>query len=309
MTHAEAAAPVPPSLPAPRQMAQPRTLPAMAAAVEPAAGPAPVQNDPAMSTMPDDADVAAAPPAPVASAPIPAPVIRRVPELPALAAASAARVAGANPTTLENLLTTAGVDAKFKPADGNVRQWVSGSVNGMYEQLPAGDFVAQAQSYIDRYRQDCPGGLTVNMGQPQTTAAGTFAEANVSCTMQTNSYNTSFVFVQDQKKFSAILHTGYPEDAAKVRSMGDNVAYALGASGGLTALSSTRKAEATSMPVYTAPAPAYQAPVYRAPVDAAPVQRHFNIPGAQPSEPSYSGTGSASFGARSDDGLETVVVQ
>lgn len=318
VTHAEASAPVPPA--APRHSAQPHphvAQPAMAAVKH---APALVHVDHGMTEMPDDASLAAVPaPVPqgrhfnIASEPVvsseplaapaavahaetvPAPVIRStIPaELPRLAAAPVARMSGSSPTTLENLLASAGVDAKFKPGDGNTRQWVSGSVNGMYEQLPAGDFTAQAQSYIERYREDCPGGLTINMGQPQTTSAGTFAEANVSCNMTSNSYNTSFVFVQDAKKFSAILHTGYPEDASKVRSIGDNVAYTLGASGGLMAPSSVRKAEA-----YIPPAPG------RA-VDAAPVTHHFNVPDTQP----VSAKGSAHFGARSDDGLDTVVVQ
>jgi DNA repair exonuclease SbcCD ATPase subunit len=147
----------------------------------------------------------------------------------------AAAAAAADGGRIEKLLASSGVDASFKPDGGAaLRQWTTGNLNGMYEQLPAGNFQALAQSYIGRYRQDCPGKLSVNMSQPQKTSTGTLQQANISCGIPSNSYSTSFVFVQEQGKFGAILHTGYPEDANKVRTVGDSIAATLESSGGLS---------------------------------------------------------------------------
>ncbi|MEZ0225477.1 MAG: hypothetical protein ACAH83_13050 [Alphaproteobacteria bacterium] len=276
VTAEEADAPVPALLP--RRKPQ-RPVVAGAPALAPAYQPAPYQpvptlRDTRMTTMPED--VPAAAPASVASAPMwdspaaPAPAAVRVSaSAPRVAAAPVVPLSGGSPVTLEGLLSTSGVDAAFKPATGNdMRQWKSGAVNGMYEQLPAGNFRTQAQNYIERYRQDCPSGLQVNMGQPQTTEAGTFAKANVTCNLETNRYSTSFVFVQDARKFGAILHTGYPEDAAKISNIGDNIAYALGSSGGLLSPSSARTADASA-------------------VQAAPARRRFTIRDEAPAAPAY----------------------
>ncbi len=258
--------------------------------------------DPVMTAMPDeDTPATAAPaPAPVRSQPTVSPA----PQLAAAAQAPVAKLWGDSsaPVSLEGLLSASGIDAQVKAGQSaNIRQWTSGGINGMYEQLPPGDFTSQAHQYIERYRQDCPHGLSVNMGQPQTTAAGTFAEANVSCSMASNAYSTSFVFVQDSKKFGAILHTGYPADSSKVRNLGDNIAYALGSSGGLLAPSAAvRKAEA-DVPAYRVPSYPAVEPSASGSDDAAPaqpVQHHFNIP--QEVKP---------VGSSPNDGLDTVVVQ
>ncbi|TAL31388.1 MAG: hypothetical protein EPN97_11055 [Alphaproteobacteria bacterium] len=308
MTAEEAEAPVPALLPRRKPQRQ---------VVAAAPAPAPAARNTRMTAMPDDEQQFAAPaaaPAPVASAPLwpseqaaaePAPV-RVMARAPRVAAAPVVPLSGGSPVTLEGLLSNSGVDAAFKPASGgDVRQWSSGAVNGMYEQLPAGNFRTQAQNYLGRYKQDCPGGLDVKMGQPQTTEAGTFAEANVTCNLESNRYSTSFVFVQDARKFGAILHTGYPEDAAKIRSIGDNIAYALGSSGGLLPLSqsSARTADASAAQAAPArrrftirdeaPAPAYSAP---AAVEPAAIE-----PAA--GTPSYGG------GFAGNDEPETVVVE
>jgi hypothetical protein len=317
VTAEEAEAPVPALLPRrkpQRQVIAAAPAPAATPSYQPAYAPTPAIRDTRMTAMPDDNQFAApaAAPAPVASAPLwpseqaaaePAPV-RMTATAPRVASAPVVPLSGGSPVTLEGLLSNSGVDAAFKPASGSdVRQWSSGAVNGMYEQLPAGNFRTQAQNYLARYRQDCPGSLEVNMGQPQTTEAGTFAEANVTCNLETNRYSTSFVFVQDARKFGAILHTGYPEDAAKIRNIGDNIAYALGSSGGLLPLSSARTADASA-------------------VQAAPVRRRFNIRD-EASAPAYaepaaiepaaiepaSGTPSYGGGFSGSDEPETVVVE
>ncbi|MBI1214227.1 MAG: hypothetical protein GC185_00245 [Alphaproteobacteria bacterium] len=144
---------------------------------------------------------------------------------------------GAEPVRLDTLLHQAGLSTvRFTGGGENglhVRQWTTGKLNGMVEQLPAGHFDASVQSYIDRYRQDCANQLHVSMGAVQNVAAGTLQQAVVSCPATDNSYDTSFVFLQDGKTFSAILHTGYPSDAAQINNIGDNIAYMLGSSGGL----------------------------------------------------------------------------
>jgi hypothetical protein len=222
----------------------PRRKPVMASVARREAA-APVQTASAaqaanagMTTLPDEEPAAA--PAPVRAS---ADFRTQAASMPVVPLSTGA------PVTLEKLLADSGVQATFKSdgdAGGTVRQWSTGKLNGMYEQLPPGDFLASAEGYLDRYRQDCPENLDVSMGKVQTTEAGTFAQATVSCPMPSNSYTTSFVFVQDSRKFGAILHTGYPDDGAKLRNVGDNIASALGTSGGLLAGGLSRKAEAAA---------------------------------------------------------------
>lgn len=161
-------------------------------------------------------------------------------------------VAVSTPVSIEALLKKSGVAGlQFQPAgagDGEfVRQWTTGNINGMLELTPSTsrDFDGEVQAYLDRYREDCPGDLQVSVGASDATAGGTVAVADVSCTQANNTYTTSFVFVENANGFGSILHTGYPTDAAKIRSIGDNVAYALSTTGGIAAEGvSFKKAEA-----------------------------------------------------------------
>src|SRR5690606_31930666 len=97
------------------------------------------------------------------------------------------------------------------------------------------DFDGAVQSYLDRYREDCPGKLQSRVEPARGTRAGEIAVANIACTMENNAYTTSFVFLQDDDTFSGILHTGYPGDEDAVRAAARNVAQTLAASGGLAA--------------------------------------------------------------------------
>ncbi|MEZ0262789.1 MAG: hypothetical protein ACAH80_17420 [Alphaproteobacteria bacterium] len=248
-----------------------------------------------MTPMPSDDDFAAAP------APVRAPVRASAPSLivtsePApVRPATSAPVASGKPVSIEGLLDQSGLHGiGFKSVDAgpgeSVRQWTSGEINGMYEQTPAtSDFGYAVQSYLDRYRDDCQGKLQVKLGKPRTTAAGTIAQADIACPIQSNTYNSSFVFVQGGGTFNAILHTGYPQEAAQVKQISDNIAAAVGASGGFTGTKTKREASAANL----RPALAVTVPA-SAPPAAAP-QRRFNIqPEAAPA---------------TDGEFETVIVQ
>jgi hypothetical protein len=141
------------------------------------------------------------------------------------------------PQSLENILTQSGLQGiTFKSVDAGpneaVRQWTAGDINGMSEQIPAtADFGYAVQAYLDRYRDDCPGQLKVNMGKPRATANGTVQQADIACPMESNTYSSSFVFTQAGGTFNAILHTGYPQQAAEVKQISDTIAAVAGSSG------------------------------------------------------------------------------
>lgn len=142
----------------------------------------------------------------------------------------------AAPVSLDKLLPSAGLKAiAYVPAaDANVRQWSSGVLNGMMEKAPAtGNFLAQVQEYLDRYREDCPGQLKTGVGPVQATAAGKSVVAEASCAMPSNAYVSSFVFSEKDGTFNAILHTALPSDAAEAKRAGEKVAAVLRASGGV----------------------------------------------------------------------------
>jgi len=186
--------------------------------------------------------------------------------------------------SLETLLNRAGVrGAVFMPATTpGIRQWSLGSINGMYEELPAtrGAFDRAVAKYISRYEHDCPQKLSVQMGRPQKTAAGLTAQGSMHCDMPGNAYSTSMIFVEDADTFGALLHSGQPADLAQVKSLGDNLFYALSASGGIAAAA--------------APVPQVRtANDFPPPVTEQPAMR-FNLRGAAPQQA---------------DEFETVVVQ
>ena len=128
----------------------------------------------------------------------------------------------ASALSVEQILSSAGIrDAIFQPAQqdesgGIVRQWTVGGLSGMYEQMPAtASFSENKQAYLARYREDCPA-MTVQNGPSGKTDTGVYEVAGISCPVQGNAYSTSFVFWQDGRKFSAVLHSGYTSDAPQV---------------------------------------------------------------------------------------------
>lgn len=109
-------------------------------------------------------------------------------------------------------------------------QWTAGELNGLFEQSSwsaAQSFEGMVESYIDRYREDCPAQLAVSIGAYEKRGDQNLAEANVSCGLEGNSYVTAFVFQGGGGVFSAILHTGFPDARAKVLSTADSLADVL----------------------------------------------------------------------------------
>lgn len=138
--------------------------------------------------------------------------------------------------SLETLLTRAGrQDAVFRQGNSpDMQEWSIGSINGMYEVMPAhGTFEAQASQYISRYEADCPQKLHVQMGAPVQTSAGMVSLGTMNCSMPGNAYGTSMIFVKKGAAFGALLHAGQAQEFAQVKSLGDNVYYALAHSGGV----------------------------------------------------------------------------
>ena len=200
---------------------------------------------------------------------------------------------GMSPVSLETLLEQSGVrGAVFQPAEAGkngamVRQWNMGSISGLYEQMPAqGNINAMTSAYVARYQEDCPNDLNISMGNPTETNAGTAMVGAMACSMPGNSYNTSMVFVQSGKKFSAVLHSGQPFEAAQVKSLGDNLMYAVSASGGIAT---------PSMAMQQPSAPMMQKSAAREVPQAAP-QMRFDM-------------GQAAPAARTENDFETVVIQ
>lgn len=247
-----------------------------------------VQNEPSRPAAPVVTAPATPKPAAVAT-----PALRNIP--------AAQPVAAARAVTLEKLLEQSGVrGAVFQPvtqSGGEIsRQWSVGRLSGLYEQMPArgASFDAQARDYIARYQEDCPGQLSVKLGNSEQTPAGMVAAGTLSCKMPDNSYDTSMVFVQSAVHFAALLHSGNPSDAAQVKSLGDNIFYALSSSAGLSPLPS----------MASAPVPA--APVL------APARRTVMSPTVMSPEPPTAAAPRFNFGtapAASADEFETVVIQ
>jgi hypothetical protein len=195
--------------------------------------------------------------------------------------AAATAQATPSPVTLETLLDKSGmrgislVPVVAEPG-AVVRQWSSGRIDGMYEQTGAsGNFDAEVQNYLDRYRQDCPGNLDVKLGDARTTSAGRMAEGAILCSNPSNGYSTSFVFLQASEGFSAILHTGYPKDSAMIKSISDNIAHTLsGADRFVPPQSAGQTAAATQFPL---PVMSPVAIPVTAPISAPPVMPAYNM--------------------------------
>lgn len=134
--------------------------------------------------------------------------------------------------TLEKLLGYSGTSrVNFKPSTGTpgmvARQWSSDNFDGLYEQSRrAASMQAQVDLYIDRYRADCPRDLSVSIKDPRPAGVGMLVLADIVCTMRGNSYATSFVFAEDEF-FHAIMHTGYPQDQARLKQVAANIALTL----------------------------------------------------------------------------------
>ena len=186
--------------------------------------------------------------------------------------------------SLEALLDRAGLrGAVFAPVTTpGIRQWTLGRINGMYEELPAthGAFDRAVAKYISRYENDCPQKLSVQMSRPQKTAAGLMAQGSMHCDMPGNAYSTAMLFVEDAHTFGALLHSGQPADLAQVKSLGDNLYYALSATGGISA--------AAAVPQQVQPANDFPPPVTEQPA------MRFNMRNVAPS---------------SADEFETIVIQ
>ncbi|MBI3441473.1 MAG: hypothetical protein HY052_06690 [Proteobacteria bacterium] len=146
-------------------------------------------------------------------------------------------IAPVDQMTLEGLLNSSGMAiSDFAPvdqADGRVvTRWVSGKMNGMYEgQSASGNFDDAVRKYIDRYRRDCNGNLDAHISSSETSKAGLLTVADIECKMPSNSYATSFLFLQDRDNFSAILHTAYPAEKTAVRDARDALVRTLKKSG------------------------------------------------------------------------------
>lgn len=165
-------------------------------------------------------------------------VIRSVQQPSFVPSTPVAAAAPVSSETIEKILEKSGIrNVTYIPVDAtqgeNVRQWTTGSVSGMYEQMPSSGkgFDAEVEDYLSRYREDCPAHLKVSVGPAEASAAGTSAVADISCSMPSNTYTSSFVFLENAAGFSAVLHAGLPQDAAKVKSFSDNIAYTLGTTG------------------------------------------------------------------------------
>lgn len=205
-------------------------------------------------------------PAPVTAAPLSEPVVRT----PSVKSSSAVRGSG-----IEAILAQAGIDdadvgAPEQDEGGvTVRRWTTGGISGMQEQFPAkGAFAANVANYIERYREDCSA-LRASLGAPEQTRGGVIAQADISCPTEGNTYSTSFVFWQQGSTFNALLHSGYPADAAAVKTLGDRVASAV--AGGAVA-SAAPAPQGMSPRLQLQSADAVVAPVAERP------QYRFNVP-------------------------------
>ncbi len=110
---------------------------------------------------------------------------------------------------------------------GSYYQWTTGQLNGLFEQRSwqgsVGNFQGAVEGYLDRYREDCPGQLTADVGAFETVGKKSTVSAYVACGMSQNSYVTSFVFQTVPGLFTAILHTGLPQIRGEVLSTGERV--------------------------------------------------------------------------------------
>lgn len=172
---------------------------------------------------------------------------------------------GAGKITLEKLLKDSGMPAAhFSPVEQTessiISQWTFGRVTGMFEQTTdEGDFRRLVGSYLNRYRQDCGNRLKIRVSPPEIGTVGTTAVADIECAMPSNSYATSFLFLQDDNGFSTILYSAYPNEKDKVRGARDSIARTLKGSRGFEApqvvKQATRESFALKLNVPPPPAP------------------------------------------------------
>jgi hypothetical protein len=131
------------------------------------------------------------------------------------------------PLSLDTLLKDAGIAVNglvpppIQMEDSAVSRWTFGKISGLYEQAAiSGDFRNQVGAYIARYHQDCGKKLKVHLSPAEIIGAGTLAVAEVECTMPKNAYVSSFIFLEDNGGFKAILHTSYPIEKTAVQDVG-----------------------------------------------------------------------------------------
>lgn len=252
----------------PSYMSQGVSRPVTAAVA--AAAPAPVEKP--VNEMPTAATLGGIEPA--AGSLIAAPVRAAEVQTPAAPVAKA-QPASAPVIALDALLQGAGVNnARIGGGNNGVYQWNAGALNGMYETMPSiGRHAEQAAGYLARYREDCPGQLDVQQGQPQKTAGGSVSTAVISCAAAGNTYTTSLVFLDTPAGFQTVMHAGQPRNAAEVRRIGDMIGAALQPVSGIRVTSSAPAVVPASYAAQPAPA------------QAAPVQRRFRIQIDAPAQP------------------------
>lgn len=216
--------------------------------------------------------------------------------------------------SIEDLLMKAGFSGvEYTPVitspGETAKQWSFNGINGMFEQMASsgGNFDAQVQTYLDRYREDCPGHLQVDSLPAQVNGDLRAVNTHIECTMSGNSYASSFVFAQDAVSFSTIMHSAVLGQKADIKKLMNDISQALLATKGL-------KVQYAPVPSYPATADrGIRAPeVAAAPIPAEneaqpqPVQLRFNIKEGAAEKPAVE---TVIDNASSDDGFQTIVIQ
>lgn len=130
---------------------------------------------------------------------------------------------------LQDLLNISGLKVEsYTPVEelsnNVVSQWQSDRISGMYEQVPLkGNFEDQVSNFIGKYRSDCNSGLKEMVTPAESSKAGNIIRADVECSMDSNSYANSLLFLENKGGFIAITHTAYPTEKARVRTIRDSM--------------------------------------------------------------------------------------
>ncbi len=242
----------------------------------------------------------------------PAPALTAAPTQPPVSQPAAPVVAQAVVTastvTVEQLLAQAGFSGvEYTPVVTSpgeaAKQWVINNINGMFEQTSAagGNFDAQIQTYLDRYREDCPGHLQAQVAPVEASGDLRMTTADIACSMQGNSYVSSFVFAEDSSSFSAVMHSATTGQQPAIQKMSADIARALKQTKGL----SVQYSQSTGASAAPVPSLNLQPEVKEA-SPAAPVQLRFNMKNDGAADASVETAGGQ---PSSDDDFKTVVVQ
>ncbi|MDE2336370.1 MAG: hypothetical protein KGL10_03575 [Alphaproteobacteria bacterium] len=180
------------------------------------------------------AGVAVTPPAPVASAAIPAapqPVAKAVPEQSEPAAP--APVAAADNAYLTNLLETAHIAsaAQIKAsADNGTLHWASDGLFGSAQRLamPSGaSMKAMADSYLRKTAALCTGEYAKNMGGTERIGNAEVLKADITCVSGKSNAAAAVLFVAGQGKFSVITQEGTVDQLTVAMSDRDLIVSAM----------------------------------------------------------------------------------